>query len=273
MKLDLHIHTNISDGSFSISEVLQRSKEKAVTHIGITNHDTVCGLKEAIGFSKKMGIKVIPGIEISAYDKETKRKIHILGYNFNLKGENIRKICDPILNQRHNNSLWQIEQLIKNGYKIDVNNIFLKAKTSKVIYKKHIMEELIDKKYTDKIYSDLYRILFKNNGICARNINYADAYEAVKAIKKDGGIPVLAHPGQLKSYDFIEKLIESGLKGIEIYHISHNEEDHKKIRNLSKKYNLILTGGSDFHGKYGDNNVSIGDIESPKEFFNYLVSN
>ena len=159
MKGDLHVHTDISDSSYNIEETLTMAKENEVTHIGITNHDTVRGLKEAIDIGKSMGIKVIPGIEISAYDFINNRKVHILGYNFNLNGENIRKICDPILEKRDKNSRWQIETILENGYELDLDYIKEKSSSSNVIYKQHIMAALIKGNYTDKfiqIYIESY---------------------------------------------------------------------------------------------------------------------
>lgn len=265
MKGDLHVHTDISDSSYNIEETLTMAKENDVTHIGITNHDTVRGLKEAIDIGKSMGIKVIPGIEISAYDFINNRKVHILGYNFNLNGENIRKICDPILEKRDKNSRWQIETILENGYELDLDYIKEKSSSSNVIYKQHIMAALIKGNYTDKIYSDLYRKLFKNNGICAKDIEYIDVFKAVEAIKADGGIAVLAHPGQLNSYDIIPSLVSKGLDGIEINHHSHSKEEVKKVKEINGIYNLILTGGTDFHGQYGDKPLKLGDIVCPEE--------
>lgn len=266
MKADLHVHTNISDGSMDLEEVIALAIKNGVTHLGITNHDTVKGLSEAIHAGKRAGIKVIPGIEISAWDSFTKRKVHILGFNFNEDGKNIKKLCDPILERRHNNSLWQIDKLLSSGYSIDVESIYLRAEKSGVIYKQHIMAELIDKKYSDAIYSDLYIRLFKGEGICAKDIEYVDAIRAVQAIKADDGIAILAHPGQLNSYSIIDKLVAEGLDGIELYHEDHNEEDHKKITEYCSRFALIATGGTDFHGTYGETNISIGDIACPEQY-------
>ena len=266
MKGDLHVHTNISDSSYGIEETLNMAKKNGVTHLGIVNHDTVKGLQEAIDMGNFYNIKVIHGIEISAYDFENNRKVHILGYNFDLKGKNIKSICDPLLVRRDENSKWQIKKLIEQGYYLDIQSIKEKARKSGVIYKQHIMEELIEKHYTDKIYSDLYRRLFKNNGICARDIEYIDVFKAVDAIKKDGGKVVLAHPGQLDSYGIIDKLVKKGLDGIEINHHDHTEEDRIKIKKIANKFNLILTGGTDYHGEYGSLPIEIGDIESPREY-------
>lgn len=266
MKGDLHVHTDISDSSYNLIETLEMAKANDVTHIGIVNHDTVRGLKEAIDMGKRMGIKVIPGIEISSYDFTNNRKVHILGYNFNLEGRNIRKLCDPLLERRNENSRRQMETLIKFGYKLDTDYINEKCRNSRVLYKQHIMMGMIKAGYTHKIYSDLYRELFKNGGICDYDIEYVDALSAVQAIKDDGGLAVLAHPGQLNSYSIIPNLIKKGLDGIERYHHSHTEKDIDRVKEICKRYDLIQTGGTDFHGEYGEKNIMIGQIESPIEY-------
>lgn len=271
MLADLHVHTDVSDSSCDLHETLRIARTNGVTHIAITNHDTVKGLPEAMLEGEKQGIKVIPGIEISAQHKESGKKVHILGYHIDLEGKNIKKLCDPILKQRHNNSLWQINQLLTHGFRIDIENIIERAKNSGVTYKQHIMAELIQEGYTDSIYSDLYKKLFKNGGICARDIEYADVFDAVRAIKLDGGIAVLAHPGQQDTFDLIDQLVEAGMDGIEIYHEDHTKEDVEKVLYYQKKHNLILTGGSDFHGSYGTQ-IQIGDIACPEEYIDLLIA-
>lgn len=264
MKADFHIHTDISDGCSSIEEILNMARESGLTHVAITNHDTVEGLGKAVDLGIREGIKVIPGIEISGFDFQKNKKAHILGFNFDLQGKNIKKLCNPILERRNANSISQISTLIDAGYKISIKNIIGRARNSRVIYKQHIMEELIERGYTDEIYSDLYRKLFKGKGICSRDIIYVDAVDAVRAIKSDGGTAVLAHPGQFDSYDMIDKLCRAGLDGLELNHEANSSEDMEKIKRYSKKYDLILTGGSDFHGKYGSG-IKLGSITSPKE--------
>lgn len=265
MKGDLHIHTDISDGSYNIEDILNMAKKNELTHIAITNHDTVKGLDEAIKLGEKQNIKVIPGIEISAYDFKNNRKVHILGYNFNLEGNNITKLCEPILKARDENSRWQIQKLIENGFDINVKAVEEKSLNSTAIYKQHIMQVLVDKDYTSEIYSELYKRVFKNNGICARDIKYVNAVDAVKAIKNDGGLAVLAHPGQLNSYDMIPELVDNGLDGIEINHHDHTAKDIEITNEYAEKYNLFLTGGTDFHGRYGNIPIAIGDITCPED--------
>lgn len=271
MKGDLHIHSTISDGSYTFKEIIDMASERRLTHISFTNHDTVEGIKEAQEYGKLKGVEVIPGIEISAYDFKRKRKVHILGYNFNPEAPNIKKLCSPLLEKRNENSLWQAKTLIEHGYNIDSFYLNEKCRESGVLYKQHIMQALIKEGYTDKIYSPLYRKLFKNNGICDRDITYIDAFDAVRAVKEDKGIAVLAHPGQLNSYEIAEELICYGLDGIELNHPSHTQEDLIKIKNIAEKYVLILTGGSDFHGRYGEElNIKPGDYKCPVQTLKLL---
>ncbi len=272
IKADLHIHTDISDGSFTTEEVIKLAKEKGLTHIAITNHDTVKGLKEAIKLGEKYGVVVIPGIEISAYDNKRNRKVHLLGYGFELEAKNIKRLCDRLLKDRNEMTLKQTE-IIKNlGYDISIEDVRKYAKNSDISYKQHIMQVMIDKGYIDEIYSPLYKELFKNSGACNMEVKYIDVYDAIDAIIKDRGIPVIAHPGQLKSYELIQELVDKGLVGIEKYHISNNEEDYKIIDELSKKYNLITTGGSDFHGKYSKKR-SIGCNTTKSDSLEYILNN
>ncbi len=271
MKADLHVHTNISDSDLSIEETIKLAQKNGVRFLGITDHDTVAGLEKAIEIGKEYGIHVIPGIEISAFDYKRGRKVHILGYNFDLKATHIRKLCQPLLAQRQENSLWQINQLRGNGFDISLWEVQEKARAGTCIYKQHIMAVLIEKGYTDRIYSDLYYRLFKNKGICARDIAYLDVFSAVEAIKKDGGQVILAHPGKLKSYEVMEELWELGLDGVELYHEDHSPEDYQRIMEYARRRPMILTGGSDYHGGYGGR-TGLGEMPLPLEWAKSLVA-
>ena len=147
MRIDLHVHTTISDSSLSTKEMLLLAKERGLTHVAITNHDTVVGLKEAMEFGKAIGVEVIPGIEISAYDFKRQKKTHILGYHFNLEAPHIKALVDPINARRDANTKWQVEQLIKAGYNLTMDEVAQKAKDSTAWYKQHIFDVLTSKGY------------------------------------------------------------------------------------------------------------------------------
>ncbi len=271
MKADLHVHSHYSDGSSSVQELMEMASKKDITHLSLVDHDTTEGIQAAQIEGAKHGITIIPGIEISAYDFSRNRKVHILGFQFDKEASHVQELCKPLLKKRHENSLWQIEQLQKNNYAIRYEDVAKKAMVSGVIYKQHIMHCLLDHHFTTPLYKELYQSLFKGNGICARDIEYVDAIAAVRAIKDDNGYAVLAHPGQLDSFDLIPELKKNGLDGIECYHFDHSEEDRKRVEQYAKEYSLFLTGGSDFHGDYGTP-IGIGDLVSPIPFWEGKVS-
>lgn len=269
MKADLHIHTNVSDSSYSIEETVKTALKNGVTHLGIVDHDTVSGVKRALEEGCRYGIQIIPGVEISAFSYEKDKKVHILGYNYRPDAQNITKICSSILEKRTWLSLWQLQQLKDNGYKITIDEVLEKARNSTAVYKQHIMDVLVEKGYAHSIRSKLYYKLFKNDGICNGSIEYIDVFKAVEAVKKDQGLAILAHPGQLDSYDLVGELVEAGLDGIEINHHDHTDRDIQKIHKIRNRYNLLLTGGSDFHGRYGIN-IDIGGITAPADYMEYF---
>jgi fructose-1,6-bisphosphatase/inositol monophosphatase family enzyme len=131
-----------------------------------------------------------------------------------------------------------------------------------VLYKQHIMQVLIDAGLTDAINSDLYRSLFKGDGICAREIEYVDVFDALAAIKADGGCAVLAHPGLQESYDLVPALVDAGLDGIELFHEIHAPDDHARVLEIAREHGLVVTGGSDAHGTLGSIHA-IGDFCAP----------
>lgn len=271
MKADLHVHSSYSDGSETVETVMKLAKEQGVSQISFVDHDTVNGLSEVRMLGEKYGIEVIPGIEISAYDFKRDRKVHVLGYNYNAKAAHIKSICDDLLKRRQAHSLLQIKQIQTAGYELDVQKIIETAMPSETIYKQHIMRHLTEADYTSSAYKQLYKNLFKGAGVASGDIVYIDAVEAVKAIVADGGLAVIAHPGQLDSYDLIPELVPYGLGGIERNHPDHTTEDQQKIEALARQFGFFMTGGTDFHGAYGAT-IGLGEITSPSNLFKSIKS-
>jgi predicted metal-dependent phosphoesterase TrpH len=276
--IDLHCHTNISDNSFSIEEVIGLAKDKGVKHLAITDHDTTKGLLQAIQIGQTLGVEIIPGIEISAYDYERNRRAHILGLYITPDHPSIAELCGPLVAKRHEAS-WQMVKLIKNaGYDITWEEVNALCEGGTGVYKQHIMHALLNKGYTDKIYGDLYQKLFKRGeplqekGLAFVSIDYIDVLDAIRVIKEAGGIPVLAHPGQFDNFSAVDEWARAGLEGIEVLHPLHDNKDEIKARAIAEKLNLIQTGGSDFHGFYGESaNNYIGSKSIGYEHFNQLL--
>ncbi len=251
MRADLHVHTTVSDGSDTFEEVLEQARQRGIGRIAFTNHDTTQGLDEAIGLGENFGVQVVGGVEVSAWDVKRNRKVHVLGYGLEEDSPAIAALCGPVLERRNANSLWQLDQLVAAGYDIDVEHALRLGHASTCLYKQHLMDALIDEPYASASYRTLYRSVFKDGGIGDRDISYVDARDAVHAIVEDGGTAILAHPGQLDSYDVLPDLVACGLLGIEQHHPDHTPVDQVRCARLAERYHLQLTAGSDYHGRFG----------------------
>ena len=264
MKVDLHCHTNISDCSLAFDEILELAVKEGVSHLAITNHDTTTGLDEMVSKGKEKSVEIIPGIEISAYDYLRKKRVHILGYYIEPNHPELERLCGPTLEKRHQASYLMVGQLIEAGYDLSWEQVLKYAKGSTAVYKQHIMHALIDNGYTTSIYGPLYKKLFSRgqngeaSGVAFVSLEYVNAQSAIQAIRQAGGIPVLAHPGQYGSFEAVPELVEGGLQGIEVWHPLHSPKDEQMAKVLAKKYGLIMTGGTDFHGFYGEQEILLG---------------
>lgn len=264
MKAELHCHTRISDGSFHFNEILQLARAEGVTHLAITNHDTTCELHQMIHIGQDLGIEIIPGIEISGYDFKRGRRVHLLGYYIEPGSEAIETFCSPLLKKRHEGCHTAVERLIEAGYSITWDKVLKYAEGGTGVYKQHIMHALIDHGYTTTIYGDLYKKLFSRGqngeqpGIAYIPTEYVDMCEAVRVILQAGGVPVLAHPGQYRNFEAVEELVEAGLQGIEVWHPLHSQEDERRAIEYAQQLGLVMTGGSDFHGYYGEKELTLG---------------
>ncbi|AQP54205.1 hypothetical protein CBF34_08740 [Vagococcus penaei] len=248
-KVDWHVHTYYSDGTESPETILALALQRDIAEIGIVDHDTFLGHEHCAKIFKESPVRLHLGVEISAYDFKRQRKVHLLAYDIDDRTP-IKALCDGLLAARTDNTLRQLKVIQSLGYAITLDDVKQKARHSSGLYKQHVMMALIDQGYTSELYGDLYQQLFKQ-GEGAKDILYSDVFTSLKAIKQSGGTAVLAHPGQLNSYELVPELVALGLDGIELYHPDHTVADHQRVRELADCYGLSLYGGSDFHGAHG----------------------
>lgn len=256
IQADLHTHSKVSDGSYTIAELAQAAAEVGLDAIAVTDHDTLAHARQ---IPAGLPVKVVPGIEISAYDYQADMRVHMLGYQIH-NTSMVEDFTMPMLQARHNNSMRQIAVLQQAGYRIDVDQ--LNRADGKYIYKQHIMEYLVKTDQVLDMFGTFYQETFKNGGICAFDIHYVDPYEAVRVIREAGGLPVLAHSGQQQNFSLIPRLVEMGLAGLELSHPANSEKDRQIIREYAQRFHLFLTGGSDFHGKYEARASGLGSCRS-----------
>ena len=257
IKVDLHIHSSWSDGSLGIPHLVRLAKALGLEAISITDHDITSGQAEALEEGKKQGLRIIPGTEISAFNPETGRKAHILGFHIKDR-EGLDRACRPFLEARHRKNLESVDRITKEGYPISQDDVKEYASLDGTVYRQHIMHALVDRGYAPAVYGPLYTKLFGPDGPAAVKATYMNAEDAVRLVKDCGGLAVLAHPFQYDSMDYIPRLAAWGLAGIEYHHHTHTPLRQEAVIQAARKYKLFLTGGSDFHGFYSENSLPPG---------------
>ena len=258
MICDLHCHTKLSDGSLGIEDVILQAQRTGVEWLSITDHDTMASFSRADVLGQRAGIKMLHGVELSAWDRERGRKVHVLCYNPQ-KPDRLEVLCLKCCEIRKQTSKEMIEKVMAK-YPITLESILKHTTSSKSIFKQHIMRALIDYGYALEFYGDLDRELFNpKTGSCYVEREYPDVHSVIDLIHLSGGAAVLAHPAQYDSIELLEELAEKGkIDGVEIGHYSADAVYREKLTEIAEKYGLIRTGGSDFHGLYNSVPTFIG---------------
>lgn len=266
---DLHIHTNHSDGVCEIEDVLRDAKNHGLEVISITDHDTVDHYDEIYSLAKNINIKIIKGVEMSCYDFDVFKKVHIIGLWLNKECPHIETLCKKTLSCRDNYHRELISLLNKKGYDITYQDAKKYSKYS-IVFKMNIFQALKEK-YPDEMTPQKYKELFasKTSKETDMKMGYIPVDQGIKAIIQDGGIPILAHPCEYNNYDEIGKYVQFGLKGIEINHSKMKEKDFLLTLDYANKYNLLKSGGSDYHnpelitfGKFGLEKKEFDELEN-----------
>lgn len=271
MAADLHCHTKLSDGSVGIEDLIVIAQKSGINTIAITDHDCLAGTVRGQVIGKRHGVTVIPGVELSAFDGEVGKKVHILSYLAE-KPDRLEGLCKRTSVARKR--AGQI-MMLKVASRFPVSNDFIinHASGSTNLFKQHIMHALMDAGYTNKIYGDLYDALFspESETNLLAPVKYPDVKDVIDEIHNAGGIAVLAHPSLYDNFDEIDKYIEMGLDGIEVWHPEASDEDIEKLNTICKKNKILMTGGSDFHGIYGRKTVTLGTCSTPDEHVDKLM--
>lgn len=259
--VDLHVHTTASDGKFSPTELVKKAWEGGIRHLAITDHDTVGGVEEALSAAREFHLEVIPGIEISTL--EGHQEVHILGYYLDYRNPELVKFCEDIKNARETRAQKIVERLKQLGYPVTMDEVYRKS-GPEVIGRPHIALALMDHGVVDSISDGFEKLLGYGKPAYVPRFKI-NAETALEVIDRVGGVPVLAHPGQGFPRNELTKLVNAGLKGIEVYHPDNTEEDRRYYFARAKELNLVITGGSDFHGHHEEDWTSFGSIRLDPE--------
>jgi predicted metal-dependent phosphoesterase TrpH len=282
VRIDLHIHSTASDGTLSPSEILTLAQDLNIAAISITDHDTLDGSKDALSFGIPPSVKFLTGVEISSEPPPSfscAGSFHILGYAVDVDHPDLNHTLSMLRDSRKRRNPQILELLSRLGIEISLEEVRNSAGDSQ-LGRPHIARFMVEKGYVPSIDAAFDEYL--GNGKPA----YVDRFrfeceKTIKAILNAGGIPVLAHPLLLgiRENDILEDLIavltEMGLGGIEVYYPEHTKNLIAYYSRLASHFNLLITGGTDFHGdikpeiKMG---VGKGDFFVPYELYEKLIS-
>lgn len=267
--IDLHAHTNFSDGELTPEQLIREAIQNRVGTIAITDHDTIRGIQSLDKESQIIldsGIQIIDGIELSA--KTKKGRMHILGYDINLQNQELNNKMSELRDNAFNATLSVMEQ-IKRDYGIvfsyeDIKNLI---NSTHNIGRPDLAKLCIKYGYASSVQDAFDKYLIEAHNKTRKTGKGLPYQECLELIKKSNGIPVLAHPKTLELSEkelliLIREMIDYGLQGIEVYHSSHTKEEIELYLSIAKKYNLLISGGSDYHGPIVKPNINLGTGEN-----------
>ena len=247
--VDLHTHSTFSDGTFTPTELVMYAKEKGIKAIALTDHDTIEGLEEGANAAQKEGIEFINGIEYAVDCVGC--EIHVLGLCIDRHSKYLQDEIVKLKETRHARNLKMLKKLNESGINITLEDI-RGTQENAVITRANFARAIVEKGYVQSHDGAFKKYLSKGRKTYIER-ERLEAKTAIETVEKSGGLSFLAHPFlyNLAPKDIeklIEELVSQGLNGIEAYHVSHSQYNIDILLKIAQKYNLLVCGGSDFHG-------------------------
>ena len=248
-RIDLHTHTNFSDGSYSPTELVAHANELGIDILAITDHDTTAGLPEALEAIENLPLELIPGIELSAQFHN--REMHILGYFIDLNDLQFQARLEALRATRSVRISNILDRLHGMGMDLSLAEVEAASGTG-TIGRPHIAQVLIAKGYVKNM-KEAFEQLLGSRGKAYVQREVPEAEEIIRWITDAGGIPVLAHPywegfNKEDSAKACQTLVDQGLQGLEVFYGTFSARHISFNLGLARRFDLLMTGGSDFHG-------------------------
>ena len=255
MLIDLHTHTNASDGTDSPSELIDKAINRGINILALTDHDTTRGWSEAssalLNHSSQSSMKLVLGAEISCQD-ENGISIHMLGLLSDPDYQPLYEVLERTRENRHSRMERIIARLNEAGIDITLEEVNAQRKGDATLGRPHLADALVARGHVASR-DEAFAALLHNKSKFYINHYSPSPVETIKLIKAAGGVAVIAHPlasqrGRTISMDLFESLISAGLDGIEVDHRDHSESEKSELLRFAIENELIVTGSSDYHG-------------------------
>lgn len=247
--IDLHTHSNRSDGTFEPAEIVRLAVERGLDVVALTDHDTTDGLEEALAGGRELGIEVVPGVEFSAEYENT--SVHVLCYWMDVENEELQAELTRLRDDRFLRGERMIEKLRALGFDISFDRVREIAAGGNII-RPHVAQAMVEAGIVETE-AEAFDEYISDGGPAHVPKHALHPLGAVKLIRQAGGICVLAHPGMWGDQtsvpdELIEAMAEAGMQGLEVDHTDHDPEKRAYYREVATRLGLVATGGSDCHG-------------------------
>jgi hypothetical protein len=250
-RADLHTHSSASDGTGSPADNVRLAREAGLTAVALTDHDTTAGIEEALAEGDRLGIRVVPGVELSTMQDGL--EIHVLGYYPDWRDERWQERLRSQRDARTRRNAMIIARLNELGMPITMDEVERAAagrSRGTSIGRPHIAAAMVGRGYVASRAEAFDRFLGSEGAAYVR-VPRPTPREAVRWIHEAGGAAVIAHPGLYGRDELVEALLREGADGIEAYHSDHSPDDEARYAAMAARHGVIATGGSDYHGARG----------------------
>jgi 3',5'-nucleoside bisphosphate phosphatase len=269
-QVDLHTHSNASDGKLSPEAIVRMAAASGLKYVALTDHDSVSGIPAALKAARDFPkLTFIPGIEISTEVSEG--EVHMLGYYIDFTDSTFGKALERFQNSRHGRAQGMIAKLAKMGINIDWARVQELAGDG-TIGRPHIARAMLEKGYITT-FEEAFDKYLGHGGPAYVERDKMTPAEAVELILSAHGLPVLAHPFTVNAPEkLVKELKPEGLVGLEAYYKDASRDDVKAMLLIAKQNGLITTGGSDYHGIGEGNEVKLGGVDVPLSAAESLIA-
>ncbi|MEO0562077.1 MAG: PHP domain-containing protein [Chloroflexota bacterium] len=261
MTIDLHSHTTASDGELTPAQLMALAYERGVTTIAVTDHDTTDGVRPAMTAAEMLGITVVPGIELSAETDED-GDVHMLGYFIDLDNTDFQTRLGEFRENRYHRGRAIVRRLNELGVALDFAAVEAQADGAPIT-RPHIARAMVAAGHAPDLQTAFDNYLADDAPAYVRRMKMTPE-EAVDLIHSAGGVAVMAHPGRVAAYErILDRLGQHGVDGVEVNHPSNDQAVKQRAAEMAAQYDLITTGGSDFHRPERDGTVRLGAYHPP----------
>jgi 3',5'-nucleoside bisphosphate phosphatase len=260
MRADLHIHSRASDGTLTPSALVDLAARNHVDVIALADHDSVSGVPSAVEAGARLGVKVIPAVELSAAVGD--RSIHILGYFVDVHDTQFMSRLEELRVARVQRAADIVSALQAAGYQVSLDTV-LALSDGGAVGRTHVARTLVAAGHAQDV-SDAFERLVGRGRPFYRSKAQMEPKVAIELIVASGGIAVLAQPGVSGTQDLIEELVGDGLSGVEAYHVDHTQQQRIDLVGIADGLGLLKTGGTDYHSPDAPH-PDLGDVDYPEQ--------